>query len=49
MIVEKVLQDREELRTIVESWSADGESLLIFEKEDTLVLKKIKKIISFSG
>lgn len=49
MIVEKVLQDREELRTIVESWSADGESLLIFEKEDTLVLKKMKKgITSFA-
>jgi len=49
MIVEKVLQDRKELSTIVENWSADGESLLIFEKDDTLVLKKMKKgITSFA-
>ena len=43
MIVEKVLQDSKELRTIVENWSSGGESLLIFEKDDTLVLKKMKK------
>jgi hypothetical protein len=46
MIVEKVLHNRKELRTIVENWSVDGESLLIFERDDTLVLKKMKKSIT---
>lgn len=46
MIVEKVLQDPQELMSIIAGWSKEGERLLIFEKDDTLVLKKMKKSIT---
>jgi len=42
MLVEKVVQDRNELMTIVDRWSEKGGKLLLFEKNDTLVLKKIR-------
>ena len=47
MIVETVLQDRKESSAIVENGSAGGEGLLIFEKNDTPVLKKMKEGITF--
>ena len=46
MVVEKILQDRKDLLTVVNSWSQEGERLLIYENDDTLVLKKMKKNIS---
>ncbi|MCK4766567.1 MAG: hypothetical protein KAW12_30520 [Candidatus Aminicenantes bacterium] len=42
MLVEKILQDRDELIAIVNKWSDEDERLLVFEKDDTLVLKKMK-------
>jgi len=47
MLVEKILHDRNELIAIVNKWSDEDERLLVFEKDDTLVLKKMKW--SFSG
>ena len=41
MLVEKVLQNREELISIINQWSNEDEKLLIFEKDDTLLLKKM--------
>ncbi|MCP5045950.1 MAG: hypothetical protein GY940_02190 [bacterium] len=46
MLVEKVLQNREELMSIVNKWSNEDEKLLIFEKDDTLVLKKMTQRLS---
>jgi hypothetical protein len=46
MLKERILQNREELMTIINDWSDEGERLLIFEKDDTLVLKKMKRGIT---
>lgn len=46
MLVEKILQDRKDLLTVVNNWSQEGERLLIYENDDTLILKKMKKSIS---
>lgn len=46
MLKERILQNRKELMTIVNGWSDEGERLLIFEKDDTLVLKKMKRSIT---
>ena len=46
MLVEKILQDRSELMAIVDKWSNEEEKLLIFENDDTLVLKKMRRSIS---
>lgn len=49
MLAERILQDKSELISIIDNWSAAGEKLLIFEKEDTLVLKKMStKITGFA-
>jgi hypothetical protein len=46
MVLEKILQDRQDLLSVVNNWSREGERLLIYENDDTLVLKKMKKSIS---
>lgn len=46
MLVEKVVQDRSELMTIINRWSDKSGKLLILEKNDTLVLKKVRNGIS---
>lgn len=46
MLVEKILQDRGELMTIIKKWSGEGDHLLVYEKEDTLVLKKMKRSLA---
>lgn len=49
MLAERILQDKSELISIIDNWSAGNEKLLIFEKGDTLVLKKMStKISSFA-
>jgi hypothetical protein len=49
MLAERILHDKSELISIIDNWSAGGEKLLLFEKGDTLVLKKMStKISSFA-
>ena len=43
MVVEKILQDRNDLLTVVNNWSQEGERFMIFANGDTLILKKIQK------
>ena len=46
MLEEKILQDRSELIAIVDKWSDEEEKILIYESDDTLVLKKMRRSIS---
>lgn len=45
-VVEKIVQDRNDLFAVVSNWSQEGDRLLIYENDDTLVLKKMRKSIS---
>ena len=42
----RIAGDRNDLLTVVNNWSQEGERLLIYENDDTLVLKKMKRSIS---
>jgi len=46
MLEEMILQDRNELIAIVDKWSDEEDKILIFENDDTLVLKKMKRSLS---
>ena len=46
MLEEMILQDRSELIAIVDKWSDEEDKILIFENDDTLVLKKMKRNLS---
>ncbi len=46
MLAERILQDPKELLSIVDNWSKKGERLLVYEKGDTLVLKRMNKGLS---
>lgn len=46
MKVDIGLLSKKELMTVVDNWTHDGERLAIFEKGDTLVLKKVRTGLS---
>jgi hypothetical protein len=46
MLEEMILQDRSELIAIVDKWSHEEEKILIFENDDTLLLKKMRRSVS---
>jgi hypothetical protein len=46
MLEEKILQDRSELIAIFAKWSDDEEKILVYENDDTLVLKKMRRRVS---
>ncbi len=46
MWVDKVMQNKKEIMKIVDDWSRGNERLVVFEKDDTLVLKKMKKSLA---
>ena len=46
MLAERILQNKSELMSMIDKWSVNDEKLIVFERDDTLVLKKMNRKMS---